>query len=99
MSGRVAIGSGTGTDANSTTETFALGDSDGEYTHQLTINEMPAHKHTFSSWYGANGSNGHPCGTADGTYGGSAMDMNNTGGDAYHNNIQPYTVLRYIIKY
>ena len=99
MNGRVAIGSGIGTDVNSTSKTFTLGDSNGEYTHQLTINEMPAHKHTFNSWYGANGANGHPCGIADGTYGSSTMDMNNTGGDAYHNNIQPYTVLRYIIKY
>jgi hypothetical protein len=39
--GRVLIGVGTGTDANGTMETFAEGDTGGEYTHTLTTAEIP----------------------------------------------------------
>ena len=101
MSGRVAIGSGTGTDANITSKTFAVGSTGGEYTHKLTTNEMPAHNHTFPYHGTAAGTNQYPCGISgtSAISGDFTMGMNNTGGDAYHNNIQPYTVLQYIIKY
>jgi microcystin-dependent protein len=36
---------GTGTDSNSTDRTFLLGQQVGEYTHRLTIPEIPSHNH------------------------------------------------------
>jgi hypothetical protein len=44
--GRTLIGAGTGTDSNSTSKTFSAGSTGGEYTHTLTIAEMPSHAHT-----------------------------------------------------
>ena len=43
--GRVLIGTGTGTDKNSITMTFANGQTEGEYSHTLTVAEMPKHNH------------------------------------------------------
>ena len=43
--GRVPGVVGTGTDANSSTFTIALGSTIGEYQHTLTIAEMPTHNH------------------------------------------------------
>ena len=39
--GRVLIGAGTGTDVNGTLMTFAVGATGGEYSHQLTVGELP----------------------------------------------------------
>ena len=43
--GRVPGIVGTGTDANSSTFTIALGSTIGEYQHTLTVAEMPTHNH------------------------------------------------------
>ena len=42
--GRILIGSGTGTDSRNEQKTFAAGDTGGEYNHQLSVEELPAHK-------------------------------------------------------
>lgn len=91
--GRVLMGVGTGTDVNSTSQTFSSAEATGgEYTHKLIVAEMPKHKHfngykfrdgSGSSWgyrvtYGAK--EGNTDGTSDGE----------TGGDKAHNNLQPY---------
>lgn len=47
--GRVLIGVGQGTDANSVKKTFTGGATGGEYEHKLTTAEMPAHNHTAST--------------------------------------------------
>lgn len=47
--GRTLIGAGTGTDANSTQMAFSAGTTGGEYSHRLTVNEMPSHNHSPSS--------------------------------------------------
>lgn len=47
--GRVLIGAGEGTDANSVKKTFTGGATGGEYEHKLTTAEMPAHNHTAST--------------------------------------------------
>ena len=44
--GRTIIGDGTGTDSNGLVQTFANGSTGGEYTHKLTVAEMPSHTHT-----------------------------------------------------
>ena len=45
--GRTIIGEGTGTDSNGLVQTFSNGSTEGEYTHKLTISEMPSHSHTI----------------------------------------------------
>lgn len=47
--GRTLIGAGTGTDANGKQMTFSADATGGEYSHQLTVNEMPSHNHSPSS--------------------------------------------------
>lgn len=47
--GRVIIGSGTGTDTNNESKSFTLNEKLGEYSHKITVSEMPSHKHTLTS--------------------------------------------------
>jgi microcystin-dependent protein len=98
--GKFIVGVGSSSDINGASETFSLGDNDGEYQHILTEAEMPSHRHGFT---GANGN------TNDQTR--SPFDLTNddpeqrwepgseknignigildTGGDEAHNNIPP----------
>ena len=191
LSGKVAVGKGTGTDTNSTSKSFTIGTSGGEATntlkHNSTTSEIPSHNHTIeltnsisttennspapsavwepkavstsssgahghsfatttgqdftvgsgngggvsgipmnnSSWGGtisypnahwfaqlygttANGSHTHtatPAGTVTVTNTSHTHKITpngsnaNTGGSGAHNNVQPYTVVNYIIKY
>lgn len=46
--GRVLMGAGTGTDSNSTSQTFTAGDTTGEYSHTLTTSELASHGHSVS---------------------------------------------------
>jgi hypothetical protein len=46
--GRFIAGVGTGSDGTNT-KTLSSGDTGGTYNHTLTINEMPAHSHTFDT--------------------------------------------------
>lgn len=100
--GRVLVGAGTGTDANSTESTFTVNNTGGEYTHTLTTDELAKHKHLGM------GMNSHPDRAAWGylgslTYYGTRHHDNTTypfyssptGGDGSHNNIQPYVVFNY----
>lgn len=92
---RVPVGAGDG---------YALGDQGGEAEHTLTVDEMPSHKHR---WRGNISSSNVVEGTSyavalfgsdysdqfqDADKGGQAA-----GGDQPHNNMQPYTVVNYII--
>lgn len=43
--GRVLIGAGTGQDSRGESKTFEIGDTGGEYQHQLTTGELPPHNH------------------------------------------------------
>ena len=91
--GRVLMGVGTGTDVNSTSQTFSSAEATGgEYTHKLIVAEMPKHKH-FNGYKFRDGSGpswgyrvtyGAKEGITDGTSDGE------TGGDKAHNNLQPY---------
>lgn len=97
--GRFIVGVGTGSDGTYD-QTFAAGNTAGEYRHRLTVDEMPSHRHGFT---GANGN------VNDQTYSpfqiisddaeqtfnpGDAGNTGNkgilnTGGDAYHENTPP----------
>lgn len=101
--GRTLIGAGTGTDVNSTSQTFTANDTGGEYTHKLTSSEMPSHDHNLNAWAIA-----WKTSSSNDTYinaemfGGSWSGKNrpyvsknrtvSTGGNGSHNIVQPYIV-------
>lgn len=108
MVGRVAVGK---TDSPSDPSYNEIGATGGEAAHILTVQEMPSHSHTSNAIGGtiglitSNGSNTASTGL-DSTVGEpnlytspQALTINNTGGGLAHNNMQPYMVLRYLIKY
>ncbi len=94
--GRVPVG----VDTSDTDFNYA-GLTGGEKTHQLAINEMPKHHHTYANTsgsriydvrYGATdwGSSGSlGAGFNGGTYDASVYG-GDTGGNGHHNNLQPY---------
>lgn len=85
---RVTVGYKSGS-----TEFGTIGQLYGTKTHQLTIPELPAHNHSYTTVVspGAGDSGG-----AYDTY--SGANTGNTGGDVPHNNIQPSIVFNKIIK-
>lgn len=97
---KVAVGLSSDIEFNS------LGKIGGEKKHTLTVSEMPSHRH---DWDGVN--DGAATTNSSGTYpfriyqdksanwNGTATFMHVAGGDATHNNLQPYITLNYIIKY
>jgi|LauGreDrversion4_2_1035121.scaffolds.fasta_scaffold00797_24 microcystin-dependent protein len=100
MRGRVGIGYGTGSGLTAR----SLGDISGAETHTLTVDQMPAHDHggsTGSTNAALIGSTttasiaGHE--VADN--GSHSHTIPSQGGGSAHNNMQPYVVLRYLIKY
>ena len=106
MQGRVGIGDGTGTGLT----TRNLGVSGGEETHTLAVNEMPSHDHggvtgTSNALSGTRLVTGNSSGVSVYSANGSINQLthNHTiasqGDNAPHNNMQPYVVLRYLIKY
>ena len=94
LKGRVPVGR----DATQT-EFDTLGETGGEKAHTLTINEMPAHTHTYTTRTGDQGTdNAFNSETAANETTGT-FNTSSTGGSQAHNNLQPYIVLNYMIKY
>ena len=92
LRGRVPIGAGQGSGLTSR----VIAATGGAETHTLTENEMPSHTHTISmgSNTGFNNQFAFPgINTILGT-----DETNPTGGDAPHNNMQPFLVVNHIIK-
>ena len=103
MRGRVAIGQGSG--AGLTTRT--IGAKNGEENHTLTVNEIPAHTHSLTRRSnpdegaydtGDAHQNESSAATTDRSDLGP-FNTSSTGSDQSHNNMQPFIVLRYLIKY
>ena len=75
----------------------AAGKTGGEKTHKLTTAEMPSHKHTASTAYGAASfSSGRTASYgSQGAFVTSSTEIKNEGGGTAHNNLQPYTTVYY----
>lgn len=79
-----------------------LGATGGESTHTLTVAEMPAHFHTVMEYAGpsgvagANAYNNHINAAVNAA---STDGTSIVGGSGVHNNMPPYIVLNYCIKY
>lgn len=93
LKGRIPVG------YDSTDSDFdTLGETGGEKTHTLTVNEMPSHAHSYTySTSVSDWSSRIPLGSNAGV-GTSGAGISTTGGDQAHNNLQPYIVINYIIK-
>ena len=102
FSGRVGVGLSDGDSDFGT-----LGQTGGEKTHTLTVDEMPSHAHRSAS--SARGAIGDYFGGSSANYGikhGSlapanasyVINSNDAGGSSAHNNLQPYITINYIVK-
>ena len=88
--GKFLAGVGSGADKNLTNQILLAGDdaSIGEYTHKLTVTEMPSHTHDLTSFsYVGDRDNDENKGYWDQ---GGTLTTQSTGGDQPHNNIPPY---------
>jgi hypothetical protein len=102
--GRVLIGAGTGQDSRGESKTFEIGDTGGEYQHQLTTGELPSHRHEFSrpQWFNPN-IDSSPVGTSSQTIYGYTSGTTRqyadvtyyVGSDNVHNNQQPFVTVLY----
>jgi microcystin-dependent protein len=85
------------------TEFDTLGETGGEKTHLLTSAEsgLPAHTHGFDVYTASDSQNSNLVGAGVTTDRGNATTGANAAANAAsaHNNLQPYQVLNYIIKY
>ena len=104
MRGRVGIGAGSGAGLTSRT----LGATGGEENHTLTVPEIPSHSHHLDrpsnpdagAFDTGNVNETNPrASTTDRTLLADGFNTYSTGGGASHNNIQPFLVVRYFIKY
>lgn len=107
LAGRVVVGQGSGAGLTSR----SMGATGGAETHTLTTGEMPSHSHTSNavgSTLGlmtANGINTAGAGL-DSSPGEpnlfaapAALSIDSAGSGDAHNNMQPFAVLNYIIRY
>jgi microcystin-dependent protein len=105
LGGRLPIGTGQQPEMT----IFGLGDTGGEETHTLSVDEIPAHKHTDNGHVHSTGNsltivaltgeepvlapNPLPANTGTGY-----ADLQNTGGGEAHNTLPPFLALLPIIK-
>lgn len=96
LRGRASVGAGTGSGLTAR----SLAATGGAETHQLTTSELPSHTHTFDAYGYATGSSpGFGYGVQDGAGGpASGSETNARGSDTAHNNMQPFAVVKKIIK-
>lgn len=108
LRGRVPLGKGTGTGAGGETYNFELANKGGEYSHILTVGEMPSHTHIIADTengairvqgYGNSSQHtGRIRTDADVEWTNHTLTAAPTGGGAAHNLLQPFEVHNFIIK-
>lgn len=91
LRGKVTVGKDS-TDADFDT----LGNTGGEKTHTLTVDEMPSHTHEIKKAGTAGGDGSGLAYSSTATT--NSAGVLNTGNSQAHNNLQPYIVTNYIIK-
>ncbi|MDB4344672.1 hypothetical protein OAA39_00460 [bacterium] len=94
--GRVLVGQDTGD-----TDFDTINETGGAKTHTLIVDEMPSHQHNSNvmsedtrAYIGDTYALSHK-GLDIGSHGTQAPKTSNTGGGQAHNNLQPYTVVKY----
>lgn len=85
---RVPVGAGPG---------YALGKTGGAATHTLTIDEMPEHRHGITTVASQKKGAGPQPESWDDGDSARTIYTDYVGGGAAHNNMQPYTVVNYVI--
>jgi microcystin-dependent protein len=95
LRGRCGIGAGMGGGLSSR----SVGEKGGEETHTLTIAEMPSHTHLMDGGYGRSGGDHRYVEFQAEPEWGNMDRIKPAGGDQPHNNMQPFAVLNYIIRY
>lgn len=86
--GKALVGFSSDVSSNTPDWVKEVGRTFGSYTHQLTVDEMPAHSHRIPL-----GSSGSSAAADNGTNSGSRFTSDATGGDQPHNNVQPSIVV------
>jgi microcystin-dependent protein len=103
IQGRVPIGAGSGSGLT----VRSLGQKSGEENHTLTTNEMPSHTHTLDrrinpddgAFDNGNTYISDSCASTTDRQLMGTFNTYSTGSGASHNNMQPFIVLNYLIKY
>lgn len=72
-----------------------LSDNGGAETHQLTIPELPSHTHQYNLPGTSQDDKSQTLNNAEPVAG----NTDDAGGDQPHNNMQPFTVMHWVIKY
>lgn len=92
MDGRFPLGHGQTKDARGEDRTFTVGQDGGAYQHQLTVREMPSHKHWFP---GSRGDRVVDDWDNEWGHRNQRKETEPKGEDQPHNNMPPYFVVNF----